>query len=207
MAANVRDNLLAFGCQVDFMTGSEYSVKQRYIDVRSEQQILRIDTDHFSDRFDASAIICQYDAVVISDYDKGFMTYGTIRAIREKFSGPIFIDTKKIGLAEFEGCFVKINNSEFEKVASVCSEMIVTLGDGGARYNDKIYETDKVNIVDICGAGDTFLAALAYGYLCFDSIEMAIPFANKCSAISVQHRGVYALTPFDINSILSYDRK
>ena len=37
MAANVRENLLAFDCDVDFITNKEEIVKSRYIDQRSGQ--------------------------------------------------------------------------------------------------------------------------------------------------------------------------
>ena len=44
----------------------------------------------------------------------------------------------------------------------------------------------------MCGAGDTFLAAVAYSYLETGSIEEAIKFAMRASAVTVQHVGVYA---------------
>jgi sugar/nucleoside kinase (ribokinase family) len=47
----------------------------------------------------------------------------------------------------------------------------------------------------VCGAGDTFLAALVYQYLnSGKSIESAIEFAIKAAAVTVQHMGVYAPT-------------
>ena len=51
------------------------------------------------------------------------------------------------------------------------------------------------------GAGDTFLAALTYGYLKYNSIEEAIPFANKAAAIAVSHTGTYILTQEDVDGI------
>jgi len=80
--------------------------------------------------------------------------------------------------------------------------LITTLGDKGARYQDKIYATEKVTVFDVVGAGDTFLAALAYFYLLLGSIEKAIPYANKASSIVVQHTGTYVLTEQDLATIM-----
>lgn len=205
MAANVKLNLESFGCDVDFMTGGKKSIKRRYIDDRSKQHIVRVDEDYNSTPFNPyqeSLAYVQYDAIVISDYNKGFITYNNIRAIREQYSGPIFIDSKKTDLIQFEGCYVKINENEYKQTTSHCSELIVTLGEQGARYKNHVYPTQKVEVVDVCGAGDTFLAALSYYYLKnAHSIEKAISYANKCSAIAVQHRGVYSLNQSDINMV------
>jgi D-beta-D-heptose 7-phosphate kinase/D-beta-D-heptose 1-phosphate adenosyltransferase len=97
---------------------------------------------------------------------------------------------------------MKINENEYKQTISQCSDLIVTLGERGAQYKDKLYSTQKVEVVDVCGAGDTFLAALSYYYLKNNyTIESAIIYANKCSAIAVQHRGVYSLTQQDIDVI------
>lgn len=205
MAANVKSNLEALGCEVDFRTGDQLSIKRRYIDERSKQHIVRVDEDKKSTPFESnthSLEYAQYDAVVISDYNKGFVTYCNIQSVREQFSGPIFIDSKKTDLQKFQGCFVKINEQEFNKATSLCTDLIVTLGSKGAEYNNKIYTTRKANMIDVCGAGDTFLAALTYQYLKSTDIEQSIRFANYCASITVEHRGVYALTQSDIDSII-----
>jgi sugar/nucleoside kinase (ribokinase family) len=67
---------------------------------------------------------------------------------------------------------------------------------------ETFYPTDPVEVVDVCGAGDTFLAAVVYQYLNAKDIGTAIKFANQCAAITVQHRGVYSLTKSDLDSII-----
>ena len=208
MASNVRSNLETFGCTVTFMTNSEPSIKRRYIDERSKQHIVRVDSDIVSQQIDLTSIpdFSVYDAVVISDYNKGFVSYNTIEQIRKLYSGPVFVDSKKQDISRFDGCFVKINESEYKQRYSICSTMIVTLGSNGAMYKqhstEQYFPGMEVEVVDVCGAGDTFLAALTYQYLCTESIEQAIPFANKCAAISVQNQGVYCLTSHDIRGII-----
>lgn len=198
MAANVFENLKMIGVDADFITNNQKITKTRYIDERSKQHLLRVDDEPdivpWSGRIPTN--INGYDAVVISDYNKGFLTYEHIVNIRKKFTGPIFIDTKKTDLAKFEGCFIKINALEYSQAKSfpegVPSGLIVTMGNKGARYNDTIYPSASVEVVDVCGAGDTFLASLVYEYLNTNSMEMAIKFANKASAVTVTHTGVYA---------------
>jgi D-beta-D-heptose 7-phosphate kinase/D-beta-D-heptose 1-phosphate adenosyltransferase len=208
MAANVKANLESFGCNVTFMTDDNLSIKRRYIDERSKQHIVRVDSDILSQEFDQSIIqdFSIYDAVVISDYNKGFVSYETIEQLRKKFSGPVFVDSKKQDIARFDGCFVKINETEYKQRYSICSTMIVTLGSNGAmykqHYDEQHFPGKLVEVVDVCGAGDTFLAALTYKYLKSDSIETAIQFANDCAAISVQNQGVYCLTSEDLSSII-----
>lgn len=208
MAANVRTNLESFGCNVTFITDSDISIKRRYIDERSKQHIVRVDSDISSIECDLSKFddLSIYDAIVVSDYNKGFVGYKTIEQLRKLFNGPIFVDSKKQDISRFDGCYVKINELEYKQRYSICSTMIVTLGSGGALYKQNNKETTfpakSVEVVDVCGAGDTFLAALTYKFLQTNSIENAIKFANNCAAISVQNQGVYCLTPTDIASII-----
>lgn len=205
MAANVKVNLEAFGCDVDFMTGGKKSIKRRYIDERSKQHIVRVDEDKTSAPFnpELSALsFNQYDAIVISDYDKGFVTYENVKTVKELYRGPIFIDSKKPDLIKFNNCFVKVNEQEYQQSISKCDELIVTMGGKGALYKGTVFPTRKIEVVDVCGAGDTFLAALTAHYLKTKNIEQSIIFANYAASISVEHRGVYSLTKQDIDSII-----
>lgn len=209
MGANVMKNIEAFGITVHFLHGNE-STKTRIVDLKSKQHILRIDDDVISDPLnflDIKDSINAYDAVVISDYDKGYVSYELVEKLVHSCSKPIFVDTKKKHLFKFNGCFVKINETEFLNCYSQCDNLIVTLGEKGAMFKPKfeetgqVFPTDKVEVVDVCGAGDTFLSALVANYLNTRSIEQSIVYANKASGISVQHSGVYVLTDEDIKSI------
>jgi len=201
MAANVKANLEAFGCNVNFLTG-EQSTKTRLIDSRSKQHIVRIDNDVISQTISIDSEIPDiYDAIVISDYNKGTVSYELVEDIRKHYTGPIFVDTKKTDLARFEGCYVKINSLENSLAKNICSDLIVTMGKHGARYNEITYPTPNVEVADVCGAGDTFLAALVCNFLNTQDIEQAIMFANHAAGKTVQHSGVYALTEQDITDI------
>lgn len=203
MAANVKENLEALGCKVNFKHGNRTCVKTRIIDLKSKQQLVRIDQDQTSKpvKLDYNTIN-KYDSVVISDYNKGSVTCDTINDILTNYTGPVFIDTKKQDLSQFENCVFKINSLEYSKLKSLPkknTDLIVTHGEKGVFYNDEWFSPVKVEVNDVCGAGDTFLAALVYGFLTYNSMRSAIEFANKASAVTIQHVGVYAPTLKEIN--------
>lgn len=194
MVHNVAINLSNLGCDVHIISGKD-STKTRLIDIRSKQQIVRIDDDVYSNTINYKVCnLNKFDAVVISDYNKGSISYEMVEDLRKDFHGPIFIDTKKTDLVKFSGCFVKINALEFSRIESNVSDLIITLGADGAQYNGQTYPAKKVEVVDVCGAGDTFLAALTYKYLETKDIEQAVKFAINASSVTVQHLGVYAPT-------------
>lgn len=200
MAGNVYNNLIALGCEVNFLH-SETSTKTRLIDVRSNQHILRIDDDIASEPivFETITNLDSYDAIVVSDYDKGTVSYSLVEKIISSVKCPIFIDTKKTDLARFEGAFVKINLQEYSKISTACSDLIITYGSQGAGYKENHWPALDVEVNDVTGAGDTFLSAMAYDYLISKDISSAIQFAIKAGAVTVKHLGVYAPTLGEIN--------
>ena len=194
MAANVEENLKALGVEVISYFGAT-SVKARMIDDRSKQHILRIDNDVKSEPLNHTKTYfpSDVDGIVISDYNKGFVTYELIESLIAT-GIPVFIDTKKTDLARFNDAIVKINSTEFAQAKTFPTNLIVTMGEHGAMWNQRTYEAPKVEIADVCGAGDTFLASFAYKYLLTKNIDKSIAFAIKASAVTVQHIGVYSPT-------------
>jgi D-beta-D-heptose 7-phosphate kinase/D-beta-D-heptose 1-phosphate adenosyltransferase len=196
MAGNVFNNLETLGCEVNYIFG-ETSTKTRLIDSRSKQQIVRIDDDITSDPIQFETVIPDiYDAVVISDYNKGTISYELIEEVMAQVSCPVFIDTKKTDLKRFNGTYIKINQLEASRVTSLPNPewLITTLGDQGAVWNGHTFSAKSVEVADVCGAGDTFLSALAYQYLNTNDMSRAIEFAIRASAITVQHLGNYTPT-------------
>ena len=163
---------------------------------------MRIDEDHASDPLTLAGInYNDYDAVVISDYNKGSISYETVETIRREYDGPVFVDSKKTDLKRFEGCFVKVNSLENERAVSKPDNYyIVTQGRDGARCGRIDVASPQVEAHDACGAGDTFLAAFAYNYTQDKDIRKAIGFANKAASVTVLHTGVYAPKLAEINT-------
>ena len=201
MAWNVKENIESFGIEVYMITNQETITKTRYIDEKYNQQILRVDNEPNLKPMEYDLPDGHFDALVISDYDKGFLSNEKVFELVEWFDGPVFIDSKKTKLPK-ESCFVKINDLEFSKLDNPADNLIITRGSKGAEYQGKLYPGEKVDIFDAVGAGDTFLSALVYFYLKYGKIEEAIPYANKAAAIAVSNFGTYILTKEDVNEIL-----
>jgi bifunctional ADP-heptose synthase (sugar kinase/adenylyltransferase) len=200
MATNVANNLKAFGVAVRLVTPSVVSKKIRYVDSRTGKHLLRVDQDVKSPPYIHENCV-GYDAVVISDYNKGFISSKTIHEVATSYTGPVFVDTKKVSLKSYRNVYYKINKLEFDKLIKPPKNLIVTLGSEGCIYEEERFPTIAVDSVDVCGAGDVFLAGLVFGYLEFKSIPAAVRLANKAAAVSCQHLGIYTLTKQDVTCV------
>jgi len=209
MSSNVRLNLESFKTNVRHITNTETIRKHRFIDSRFNQHLLRWDEGENQTIEPLNLNILDdlqnLDAIVISDYDKGFLPFqicqDLILLIKSKNPNlPIFVDTKKRNIDCYRDCYIKINKKEYDNLLSYDSshELIVTLGDRGALYRGKLYLTESVEVFDVCGAGDVFLSSMVASYLKHGTIEKAIRFANKMATTSVKHTGTYVLTGRDI---------
>jgi len=211
MAGNVFKNLTSLGLECDIVTNTKEIVKTRFIDEMTNHMIMRLDSGEENlERIDNLHLIPfeSYDAVVISDYNKGFLTEEDIEYISRKHS-LVFLDTKKLlGDWAREINFIKINKPEFERTEHLISQkvwikekLIVTLGSAGCSYCGESFPVDKVEIKDLTGAGDTFLSALVREYLNSKDIRRSIEFANACATIVVQQKGVNIINEIFANSL------
>ena len=118
MAMNVYANLMALGVNCDIITDSGIT-KTRYVDETSNQMLLRVDENDEIQPMsfeDLKAIgLNEYDAVVISDYNKGFLTEDIIVYLAENHH-MVFMDTKKELHTWCKDIFcIKINQKEYDK--------------------------------------------------------------------------------------------
>ena len=91
MALNVYNNFLSLNVKVNIVTNKKSQIRKvRYVDNRSNQMVLRIDENDECEEIDeiTRMHICNnryqnqtYDAIVISDYCKGFLTKSDIESI------------------------------------------------------------------------------------------------------------------------------
>ena len=213
MAANVYENLKSLGINVNFLTHKEKITKTRYVHEKSNQQIMRLDTEpeveplHPS-QITMAAVHQSYDAIVISDYDKGFISVEDIQHLASRNPDiKVFVDTKKKKLpTQYPNIIYKINQKEFNLLDAnhipKGENMIVTHGANGALWNHKTFPVPITRVFDVTGAGDTFLAALVFYYVQLPDMDESINFANRCAAIAVQNPGTYTLTMEDVDGIL-----
>ena len=210
MAKNVANNIEALKTTIFTVTNNNNIRKVRYVDDKSNQLVLRVDEHDHCDRIDKETLMqiknneynpsmsnkTSVDAIIISDYCKGFLEEEDIQYICENNQN-VFIDTKKelgdwINLADY----IKINSLEYEKNEKffkdndIINKTIVTQGNKGCLFRGEIYPTEDVPVKDISGAGDTFLAGLAVEYVRTNDIMKAINFAQECTEIVIQKHGV-----------------
>ena len=207
MARNVAANLESMGAEGTLITNTNEIIKTRFIDSRTNAMLLRVDENDFTKRIERDVLMSItnntykgniYDAVIISDYCKGYLTEEDIRYIARNNKNT-FLDTKKI-LGEWclDVDFIKINGVEYEKTKDTIDwgkfsdKLIITLGEKGCLYKDDTYPVPKVTSVkDLSGAGDTFLAGLAYRYISNgNDIKKSIGYAQECATEVVQQAGV-----------------
>jgi D-beta-D-heptose 7-phosphate kinase/D-beta-D-heptose 1-phosphate adenosyltransferase len=200
MAINVANNLQIFGLDVSTHAPQPESRKIRYIDERSQRQMFRVDHDVRAEPY-AIKRAYPFDAIVVSDYNKGFVVDGLVEQLSQIFDGPIFVDTKKTTLINAHNVFYKVNSVEFERLQNTVPNLIVTHGEKGCTYPGEVYPGYQTKVVDVCGAGDVFLAALTVGFLRYKSMSAALHLANRCAAMSCQYLGSYTLTSEDVKCV------
>jgi|LULY01.1.fsa_nt_gb D-beta-D-heptose 7-phosphate kinase/D-beta-D-heptose 1-phosphate adenosyltransferase len=215
MSKNVYNNLIALGVSSNLVTNIEKIVKRRYVDDGHNQMVLRVDTNDECSQIDEGIRmnICNnhymgynFDAMLISDYNKGFLTKNDIELLC-KSNNSVFVDTKKdLGDWIFEADFIKINDLEYKRNSKFIStnsdkfkdKLIVTRGRYGCEFNDKIFNVKEVVVRDVSGAGDTFLSALVVEYVRTNDVVKAINFAQVCATVAVQKHGVSVVTQKEI---------
>lgn len=206
MAANVLNNLRSIdnSLEIDFITNDKSRiVKRRFVDERYNTIVFRQDIDDKCERIAVEQYdYNKYDYIVFSDYCKGFLDIHDIIWIcmNKKPEAKVFIDTKKqaVLFAKYID-YLKINEKEYlnlidiENIAQFCN-IIVTRGKHGASLITKDttshFPTEQISLIDVCGAGDTFLAALVSEYCRTLDINKSIDYANALSAKVVNKFGV-----------------
>ena len=210
MAKNVANNVEALKADIYTITNKNSIKKIRYVDDKSNQLVLRVDEHDYCDRIDSVLLskiqqnkcslplsnVEGIDAIIISDYCKGFLHEDDIKFICDNNKN-VFVDTKKkLGDWINSADFLKINDLEYEENKSffknnpIYNNTIITKGSKGCLFKDKLHPTESVPVKDISGAGDTFLAGLVVEYVRTNDIVKAITFAQQCTKIVVQKHGV-----------------
>lgn len=204
MAGNVVKNLekISSNSEITFWTQSEQITKQRMVDKKTNHMLIRVDTGENSELSklvldqELKKTISEFDVVIISDYNKGFISEETFVEIGT-LSKLLFVDSKRMLTQKMIDVsnYIKLNLQEYynnkEIVNRNLEKFVITLGAEGAQYLGTIYPSPKPQeTIDVSGAGDTFIASLTIKYLETNKITEAIEFANKMSSIVVSKRGV-----------------
>ena len=203
MAGNVQENLLAHNPELNINLIHQKNLikKTRYIDDKTNHMFLRVDegeneVDTLILTPETVQTITESDLVIVSDYNKGFLTEKTLVEIG-KLSKLSIIDTKKTISKDLidSFTFIKLNEHEYERNKNISDKnkdkFIITLGMNGAKHNDTIFPSPSPKqTIDVSGAGDTFTSFFSLKYYETKNISESITFANQMASIVVSKRGV-----------------
>ena len=208
-AGLVYENLKSLGVDVTlFETEQPSSIKTRVI--CDGHYITRIDDDKHADSTSVLETIelhdfSEYEYVILSDYNKGVLdeSLEIIKHIN-KFNCKIIVDPKEHANHYKDAWLVKPNNSEFTKFGfNTWPGNIITTnaGDNVTATIDNIeYDipVEAVEVSDVTGAGDCFLAAFVYGLTKQYTYKHCLELAIKGSREAVKHVGTHTLAVSDL---------
>jgi len=211
----VFENLRSLGVDVElFKTGSTSSVKTRVI--CDGHYVTRIDNDYHANGAVVLDIVqannfSQYDYVVLSDYNKGVLDNAKQIIEHINSQGPkVIVDPKRYA-HKYQGAWlVKPNNSEYTKFEFDQWQGNIITTDAGhnvsAIIDDEVYEipVETVEVSDVTGAGDCFMAAFVYGLTKGYTHKKCLEIAVKGSTESVKHAGTYILKQEDVEETVVF---
>jgi bifunctional ADP-heptose synthase (sugar kinase/adenylyltransferase) len=197
MAANVHRNITTRVTDCSLITNKNWEsiTKTRYVHEKSNHLFFRVDSPHLIEPFDLSNFDFNSEIIVISDYNKGFLTESVIQEICNSHNC-VFLDTKKVlGPWAENAAYIKINDYEYQKslpfiTNSMESKLIHTRGSSGCDLGGVNYPVELVSVKDTSGAGDSFMAALVIEYSQTWDIIVSIKRANVAATNVVKQRGV-----------------
>lgn len=222
LAANTYYNLKSLNpdLNVIFLSQSEEITKTRFIDEDSGAQIMRLDEEGISkplnfNTLDEELKLDKFDVVVISDYNKNYVTEDLISKISNNHKY-VFLDTKKV-LSDFSHkvfC-VKINQEELnnnlrfyediDELCNYCTYLLITRGKDGMdlyKYGAHVchIKNEPIAISCVAGAGDSVLAGLVVRFLETGKLnEDTLNFANNVARIAVTKPGVVSVKRSELN--------
>jgi len=201
--------------------------KNRFI--ASNQQMLRVDREKtlplskdLESKFLAKIfpLIPSFDAIVFSDYAKGFLSPSLIQSIiqlAKEHNIPTVVDPKGKDFSKYRGASVIKPNEKEAYLATPYSKekglkkaahhvleetnidaLFITRASKGisvyTKSTEEHFSAIKHDVTDVTGAGDTVLAVLA---ACIaDQIELAVAakMANAAASYSIEHIGCVSIT-------------
>ena len=208
-AGLVYENLKSLGVDVELVDiFDEASVKTRVI--CDGHYVTRIDNDYHADSkqyldYILSRDFSDYEYVILSDYNKGTLDE-SLKIIEHlnTFGCKVIVDPKEHATHYKGAWLVKPNYKEFGDFGFTNWQgNIITTNAGEnvvASIDNVVYDipVDAVEVSDVTGAGDCFLAAFVYGLTKGYDYQKSIEFAVRGSSEAVTHVGTYILTEKDL---------
>jgi len=207
--------------------------------IAHSQQVVRIDREvsQSIEAEEAERVVSfieehynSYNAIIISDYDKGFLTPYLMERLRYSFffrenKLVISIDPKIKDLKNYTHCKIITPNiqeayalsreSTIERAGKFllkklrCEIVVITQGKMGMTVFSHTGETFSIptvakQVFDVSGAGDTVIAVFTLAILSGLSIEESAHLANLAAGIVVGEVGTVAVTKEQLKEIVSF---
>jgi len=190
-------------------------VKERILEEKSNTQMVRVDREKIQETEVEipKEVLEDVDAIVISDYAKGFVTSSLMQQI-EKLSKKVIVDPKPKNIDLYRNTFmITPNRREWSKIrnsniVSTIDYVLLTKGNEGMElYNNSSSEVVTISsipvpVYNVSGAGDVVVAivsvCLSYGL----DIVVSCMIANDCAAYTVTQAGTSVVTKNKFLSVL-----
>jgi D-beta-D-heptose 7-phosphate kinase/D-beta-D-heptose 1-phosphate adenosyltransferase len=191
-------------------------------DKESKEDISKSSEDKLLERF--SEVVCNFDAILLSDYGKGVLSNSLTKKIIEISKDKlILVDPKGEDYSKYKGSTLITPN---KKEASLATKIdivdekslkeageilkeslnlkyaIITLSeDGMAIFGDELLKIPTVarEVYDVTGAGDTVLASFGYALSAGLDIKSSALFATSAAAVVVGKLGSATVTLDEID--------
>lgn len=197
------------------------------------QQIVRVDREKYKESVESEKKILikkilggikDWDAVIISDYAKGFITPDTARNIirmAKKYKKPVIADAKPVvasvcrnvdvitpNLPEAQAISKATNPKEAGRIIQKrlnCSVLITQGARGMTLFNKnkiKHFPAQAHEVFDVAGAGDTVTAVVALALASGAKLEDAVFLANRAAGVVVGKAGTAVVLPEELKNNL-----
>lgn len=145
-------------------------VKKRFISNHKYTHLLRVDNDYqIKINYNVySNFYNKFDLIVVSDYAKGFIRIGVMNDLKSS-NKLLIVDPKPINAPLYDSVFmITPNYIEYLKMMDFIKDIqniIITMGNRGIEYHkgklSHAIKSNNIEVVDVCGAGDTVTAVMA----------------------------------------------
>ena len=174
----------------------------------------------------------RFDAIVLQDYNKGFLSGNLIHAVMEfahQRSIPVAVDPKDENFFSFTGATIfkpnlrelkaqvpfpvnisddsLIRATEYLRERLHCLVAAITLSEHGIFISTDSesarYPTKAQTVVDVCGAGDAVISVLTLGFLMGLPLSVMADLANTAGGVVCEHVGVCPVDVEQMSAIIA----
>jgi bifunctional ADP-heptose synthase (sugar kinase/adenylyltransferase) len=215
-AANVRLNIEALGGDVKMLFKGDkdlpnYPIKNRLI-TEDNLQLARWDERDWCLPLANEDLLplIDCDAIVVSDYGKGSVGENIVKILRNT-SLPLFVDCKDPRPWIGSRAIMFPNLKEFKEFAEDYSwfeKVVLKQGKEGislVEYGNIVLTRPSLtkNVVSVCGAGDTVMAAFVVQFLRGSCFDYCLSWANAAAAVVIEKPFTSLATWFEADGMFN----